>query len=141
MSIVMNDLFRRTFLAAAGSAATLPAAALAAPDRALADPVRLSDAEFRLLFEESERLYLMDYAGVGEAETERCLQRDHDMCDYIVSLTATSELQFAIQYFVSIDGGDSCPAGLFDQKMFALLGRVRRPRQVPPQLHGGASPC
>lgn len=42
---VMIDLSRRTFLAAAGSAVTLPAAALAAPDRPLVDPVQLSDAD------------------------------------------------------------------------------------------------
>lgn len=56
------DFSRRSFLAAAGSAATLPAAALAAPDRALVDPVQLSDDAFRRLFEQRGRLYGMDYA-------------------------------------------------------------------------------
>lgn len=124
----MIDLSRRSFLAIAGSAATLPAEALAAPDRLTADPVQLSDGEFLDLFKQWEQLLHMDYTGVDEAEAERGCQCYRDMCDYVVSLPATTELQFAIQYFVAIDAGDSLPAVLFDRKMFAILNRERKPR-------------
>lgn len=136
-----TDLSRRTFLVVAGSAATLPAAALAAPARASADQEHLSDDAFRALFDEWKQLYFADYADATEAEAERGVRRYAEMCDHIISLTATTELQFAIQYFVAIDGGDSYPAGLFEQKMFTLVGGGGRKRRNSPSLAEECAPC
>lgn len=125
-----TDLSRRyilKFAAAAGPAATLPVVALAAQGHAPADPAQLSEEAFDALFLEWERRYHMDYADIDEQETERGLQAYAELCDRITMLTATTEKQFAMQYIVAIDRGDSYPSRLFDRKMFALL-EIERPR-------------
>lgn len=124
-----TDLSRRSILkfAAAGSVATLPAVALAAPEGVPSDPAQLSDEAFNALFLEWERRYNMDYAGLDEEETERGLKAYVELCDRITMLTATTEKQFAMQYVVAIDRGDSDPSRLFDRKMFAILD-IARPR-------------
>lgn len=115
-----NNLSRRNFLAIGGSAATLPAMVLAAPGRNLADPVRF-DETFMALFTEWKRVRYIDHAPLTEAQSDVHIRRYAELCDVLCRLPTFTERQFAIQYHVATDAGDSFVSALFDKRMRSLL--------------------
>lgn len=117
-----SNLSRRTILkfAAAGSVA-FPAVANSAPDHGPVGPAQISDTDFLTLYAEWKQLYHADYSGMAEDEAGRLCRRYGELCDLISCLPTSSEKQFAIQYHVATDGGDSLPCTLFMNRMHGLL--------------------
>lgn len=99
-----NELSRRTFLkhAAAGSAATMPVAALAAPDRYAHDPAQLSDEE---------------QLNACIAELKSILARMHPDCQMPTHTDTTSVGGTREIHFIATRGGRFDGEGLYEVEL------------------------
>lgn len=96
----------------AGGAMAAPVAAVAAPHA----------EDFEVLFSEWKALLYADYRKMTEDELGAMEISYRALTDRILTATATTTREFAIQYAVATDAGSSEPAPSFEKKMFALAG-------------------
>lgn len=86
----------------------------------VAEAVALSPS-IETMFREWKAILCMDYSGIEEDALAAYSPRYCELADLIMTANASNEREFAMQFYVAVEGGENVPAEIFERRMFSLV--------------------
>lgn len=118
----MNHHFREQESHASMSRRVFIGAAVAGGATIVAGEALSRSFSIEACFHEWKALFDMDYSGIEGDQLDALTLRFNELADLIMTADASNEREFAMQFYVAVDGGYSIPAEIFERRMFAILG-------------------